>query len=80
MCLQVADNAAVDRFHALATAKGIAATAPAFYPQYADDYYATFLNDPDGLRFEIVARRIRRKRIAERWDELTDWLNPAFKS
>jgi len=80
VCLQVADNAAVDKFHALATAKGIAATAPAFYPQYADDYYATFLNDPDGLRFEIVARRIRRKRIAERWDELTDWLNPAFKT
>jgi glyoxylase I family protein len=74
--LQVADKAAVDRFQALAVAKGIAATAPAFYPQYADDYYATFFSDPDGLKFEIVARRARRKLYAERWSELTSWLNP----
>ncbi|MEJ0028720.1 MAG: VOC family protein [Rhizomicrobium sp.] len=80
VCLQVADKTAVDRFHALAAAKGIAATAPAMYPQYADDYYATFLTDPDGLRFEIVARRVRRKLTAERWDELTDWLNPTLKT
>ena len=60
----------------MASAKGIAATAPAIYPQYADDYYATFLDDPDGLRFEIVARRARRRLYAERWSELTAWLNP----
>ena len=76
VCLQVADPAAVDSFHRLATAHGIAATAPAAYPQYADDYYATFLEDPDGMRFEIVGRRFRRKQIAERWAELTRWLNP----
>jgi catechol 2,3-dioxygenase-like lactoylglutathione lyase family enzyme len=76
VCLQVADNAAVDTFHRLVTPWGIAATAPATYPQYADDYYATFLDDPDGLRFEIVARRARRKLYAERWSELTTWLNP----
>jgi catechol 2,3-dioxygenase-like lactoylglutathione lyase family enzyme len=70
VCLQVADAAAVDKFHALATAKGIVATAPALYPQYADDYYATFFADPDGLRFEIVARRVRRKLTALRWAEL----------
>jgi glyoxylase I family protein len=76
VCLQVADTAAVDTFHRLVAARGIAATAPAIYPQYADDYYATFLSDPDGLRFEIVARRARRKLYAERWSELTTWLNP----
>ncbi len=79
VCLQVSDTAAVDRFQALAAAQGIAATAPAFYPQYADDYYATFFSDPDGLRFEIVARRARRKLYAERWSELTSWLNPIQK-
>jgi glyoxylase I family protein len=76
VCLQVADSAAVDRFHTLAAAKGIAVSAPALYPQYADDYYATFFSDPDGLRFEIVARRMRRKQTAARWAELTRWLNP----
>ncbi len=75
-CLQVADNAAVDTFHRLFTRAGFEATAPALYPQYADDYYATFLNDPDGLKFELVARRARRKLYAERWSELTAWLNP----
>jgi catechol 2,3-dioxygenase-like lactoylglutathione lyase family enzyme len=76
VCLQVADGAAVDAFHRLATAQGITATAPKLYPEYADDYYATFLEDPDSLRFEIVGRRIRRKLIVERWSELTRWLNP----
>jgi catechol 2,3-dioxygenase-like lactoylglutathione lyase family enzyme len=76
VCLQVADSAAVDAFHRLATAQGITATAPKLYPEYADDYYATFLEDPDSLRFEIVGRRIRRKLIVERWSELTRWLNP----
>ena len=79
VCLQVADNAAVDTFHRLVTARGFAATAPAVYSQYADDYYATFLEDPDGLRFEVVARRARRKLYAERWSELTSWLNPIQK-
>src|SRR5215831_15073997 len=79
VCLQVADRVAVDSFQRLALAKGISATAPAVYPQYADDYYATFLDDPDGLRFEIVARRARRRLYAERWNELTTWLNPIQK-
>lgn len=79
VCLQVADRTAVDSFHRLATAKGVAATTPAIYPQYADDYYATFLEDPDGMRFEIVARRARRRLYAERWNELTTWLNPIQK-
>jgi catechol 2,3-dioxygenase-like lactoylglutathione lyase family enzyme len=79
VCLQVADNAAVDSFHRLVAAKGIAATPPAIYLQYADDYYATFLDDPDGLRFEVVARRARRKLYAERWAEFTTWLNPIQK-
>jgi len=66
VCLQVADNAAVDTFHRLVTARGFAATAPAVYLQYADDYYATFLDDPDGLRFEVVARRARRAMTSNR--------------
>lgn len=76
LCLQVADNNAVDRFHALVTARGIEASKPAIYPQYSDDYYATFFSDPDGLKLEVVARRARRKLYAERWNELTTFLNP----
>jgi len=76
LCLQVADNAALDRLASLLRAAGIAITEPALYPQYADDYYAIFFEDPDGIRLEVVARRARRKLTVERWAELTRFLNP----
>jgi len=79
LCLQVEDNAAVGKLARLFKEAGIATTAPAFYPQYADDYYAIFFGDPDGLRHEIVARRARRKLAVERWNELTSFLNPWAK-
>jgi hypothetical protein len=33
----------------------VRASEPRFYPEYAEDYYATFFEDPDGMRFEIVS-------------------------
>ncbi len=79
LCLQVADKAAVDKIAGLLRAAGISVTEPALYPQYADDYYAIFFDDPDGLRHEIVARRAQRKLTVERWSELTSFLNPWAK-
>jgi catechol 2,3-dioxygenase-like lactoylglutathione lyase family enzyme len=79
LCLQVADNAALERAHRLLSAAGIEVSAPALYPQYAEDYYAIFLDDPDGLRLEIVARRARRKLIAKRWNELDTFVDPVSK-
>ena len=79
LCLQVHDNAAVDKIAGLLRSRGIEATEPARYPQYADDYYAIFFEDPDGIRLEIVARRARRKLTVERWNELTSFLNPWAK-
>lgn len=76
LCLQVADKAGVDRIARLLRAAGVEVTEPALYPQYADDYYAIFFSDPDGIRHEIVARRSRRKLTVERWNELTTFLNP----
>jgi hypothetical protein len=74
--LQVADNAALDKIATLLRAAGIETSEPALYPQYAEDYYAIFFSDPDGLRLEIVARRARRKQTVARWSELTSFLNP----
>ena len=76
LCLQVANNAAVDKIARLLRAAGIESSEPAYYPQYAEDYYAIFFNDPDGIRHEIVARRVRRKLTVERWSELTTFNNP----
>ena len=79
LCLQVAYKAAVDRIARLLRDAGIEISDPALYPQYADDYYAIFFDDPDGIRHEIVARRARRKLTVERWTELTSFLNPWAK-
>jgi len=76
LCLQVADKAALDKVAGLLRAAGIAISEPALYPQYADDYYAVFFEDPDGIRLELVARRSRRKLTVEHWAELTRFLNP----
>jgi catechol 2,3-dioxygenase-like lactoylglutathione lyase family enzyme len=76
LCFQVADRAAVDRACAALRDRGVEATQPKLYPEYNDDYYATFFTDPDGIRLEIVARSKYRKAIAERWDEMRVFLNP----
>lgn len=45
---------------------GIEVSAPRYYTEYAPDYYATFLTDPDGIRLEITNfREQRRKRMVE---------------
>lgn len=62
-CFRVVDEKAVDRAAAELRALNIDVTEPAYYQQYGRDYYATFLDDPDGIRLEITnfreARRLR---------------------
>jgi catechol 2,3-dioxygenase-like lactoylglutathione lyase family enzyme len=67
-CFRVEDAAAVDRVaHALA-ASGLAASAPRLYPEYAPDYYATFVSDPDGLRLEVTNFRAERRERHLGWE------------
>jgi glyoxylase I family protein len=58
----------VDAAHARLRALGVAASAPRLYPEYNPDYYATFFEDPDGIRLELVARKAKRDEIVARWD------------
>jgi hypothetical protein len=51
-------------------AAGIDASAPRLYPEYAPDYYATFFNDPDGLRLEVTNYRTERRLRHDEWDKL----------
>jgi len=76
LCLQVPARADVDAAAASLRERGIAASAPRLYPEYAPDYYATFFEDPDGLRLELVARTALRDALVRDWDELTVFLNP----
>ena len=50
-------------------ASGIAATDARFYPEYSDDYCATFFEDPDGVRLEVTNWRFERRQRAAHWDD-----------
>jgi catechol 2,3-dioxygenase-like lactoylglutathione lyase family enzyme len=79
VCLQVRDRAAVDRACRDLRQLGVAASEPRLYPEYAPDYYATFFTDPDGIRLEVVARRLLREEIARDWDRFDAFLNPVAR-
>lgn len=40
------------------------------YPEYAPDYWATFVTDPDGIRLEVTNYRQERRERHDRWEEL----------
>lgn len=55
-CLEAPSVAAVDAFHAAALAAGGRDNgAPGHRPDYGPRYYAAFVVDPDGYRFEAHA-------------------------
>jgi len=61
-CLRLEDNSAVDEAANRFSEAGIVCSAPQLYPEYAPDYYATFLSDPDGIRLELTNYRQERKK------------------
>ncbi|HTO09331.1 MAG TPA: VOC family protein [Myxococcota bacterium] len=67
-CFRVVDERAVDRAFGELRALGVGASAPRLYPEYSADYYATFFEDPDGIRLEITNfREVRRRRMFD-WE------------
>ena len=67
-CFRVVDERAVDRAAKALRTAGIQTTQPRYYPEYAPDYYATFFDDPDGVRLEITNFRESRRRRMHDWD------------
>jgi len=46
----------------------IEVSEPKMYPEYAPDYFAIFVNDPDGIELEITNYRKERQLRYENWD------------
>jgi catechol 2,3-dioxygenase-like lactoylglutathione lyase family enzyme len=69
-CFRVSDRDAVDAVARELRARGIAATEPRMYPEYHDDYYATFFEDPDGIRLEVVNHMANRRAAVEHWSTI----------
>ncbi len=70
LCLRVDSVQDVAEAAALLRASGVDASEPSHHGDYADDYWATFFTDPDGIRLEITNFRQERRDRHERWDEL----------
>lgn len=52
------------------SASGIECSELRNYPTYAEDYYAIFLSDPDGIRLEITNYRDERRFRHDHWDQV----------
>ncbi len=76
LCFRMSDPAAVDEAYQRLRSLGVEASEPKLYPDYRPDYYATFFEDPDGIRLEIVSDTAGRRLLRGRWDELTDFIDP----
>jgi glyoxylase I family protein len=76
LCVQVRSREEVDEAWRRLGELDVAAVEPRLYPEYNPDYYATFFEDPDGIRLEVVARTPSREAVVARWEELPGFLNP----
>ena len=67
LCLRVesvADVVAVaDKLRSL----DVEASAAKHFPEYAEDYWATFFTDPDGIRLEVTNYRKERRDRHDNW-------------
>ncbi|MGH3089371.1 MAG: VOC family protein [Rubrobacteraceae bacterium] len=68
LCFRVVDEAAVDRAARELREAGVEATEPRYYPEYGPDYYATFFEDPDGIRLEVMNFRELRRKVMYDWE------------
>jgi catechol 2,3-dioxygenase-like lactoylglutathione lyase family enzyme len=67
LCLRVATVAEVVAVAQQLRTAAIDATEAKCYPEYAADYWATFFNDPDGIRLEVTNYRLERQQRHDNW-------------
>jgi catechol 2,3-dioxygenase-like lactoylglutathione lyase family enzyme len=70
LCLRAETAEQVREAMQLLKDRGITVTEARLYPEYAPDYFACFLSDPDGLRLELTNYRLERRQRHDRWGEL----------
>lgn len=69
LCLRVVTPGDVDTVARKLAQLGLPASPARRYPEYAPDYCATFLTDPDGIRLEITNYREERRERHDRWGD-----------
>ncbi len=73
LCLRVENEAELAGIGRRLQEQGIAVDnpVPQHYPEYAPDYFALFISDPDGLRIELTNYRQERRQRHDHWDDST---------
>jgi len=69
-CLRVESEADVKEAARMLAEQNISVSEPKRYPEYAPDYFAVFLSDPDGVRLEITNYRQERRQRHDDWDNV----------
>jgi catechol 2,3-dioxygenase-like lactoylglutathione lyase family enzyme len=67
LCLRVDSAADVHSVVNQLRELGVSTTEPKLYPEYANDYTATFFEDPDGTRLEVTNYRQERRDRHDHW-------------
>ena len=67
LCLRVESATEVQAVAEQLRSQGIAASEARRYPEYAEDYSATFFSDPDGIRLEVTNYRQERRERHDHW-------------
>lgn len=70
LCLRVESEQEVKVATEALKGHGITVSEATYYPEYAPDYFACFLSDPDGVRLEITNYRQERRQRHDQWGEL----------
>ena len=68
LCLRVESVAEVQAVAEHLRSQGIEASEAKRYPEYAEDYNATFFADPDGIRLEVTNYRLERRERHDHWE------------
>ena len=68
-CLRVESEKDVREAADTLKERGISVSEPRRYPEYAPDYFAVFLTDPDGVRLEITNYRQERRQRHDHWEK-----------
>ena len=70
LCLRVENEMVAEAVARELQEKGISASEPRRFPEYAPDYVALFFTDPDGIRLEITNYRQERRQRHDDWDNV----------
>lgn len=69
-CLRVESEKEVKEAAVRLKEKNIPVSEPRLYPDYAPDYFAVYLVDPDGVRLEITNYRQERRQRHDNWQDI----------